>query len=1847
MPLYSSIKTKTNGGSGLYSEVLKRKKQEAEKEAASIADATKSRIESIAQQRLIHANRVATETPAAATVPAKTSAAKTFDIAKFESGAQEAMKAASKKQPYYGLGNVDLNNLPIVTKDVSRKSFVADAKTPYLTTNSMIVKDPNSDKFVLILGTNGDRELTTNEAIDQYLKTGKYLGKFKTIEEADKYSQTKVNAEGQTQGEIYDKQYAQTKTKPWYKQTGVDLLKSAVKGTKEIQAMTPEERAEDTAAYRTKLGGQPAAYYGSRAEEGLMSYNQGLLNAAATAAKFTPLGYSSEAIEALKEPQNRFEREAQAGQEVNEPVSEAQKTTGDVLSSVTRMVPSVLASLINPILGKASFGVPAVGSYAREAELEGASDAEQMKYGLLGGAVETAIESLAFIGPLKKILPTGLLSKVVKNGTANMSKNLLRIGLGAGKAALGEAAEEAVTNPIMGIASKLIYDKDKPWVGKNGVIDFKQMGYDALIGGITGGLFAAPNVPFNIAEANATKQFIDQNYDATLAVAQGLPKTYKSSQTAAEYTKNQYPISYNGLVELQEQTAKDLKDYAKKVKDDTESAETETAETEAAPITEEAPIKDALETEAEEEFQKEITTPRPEAETEALAEELRNLKPIPKEEQPKTGTGRTTEPTQPEGLEQDIADFKKGNISITELNKKYGGGISHQIRKRITNGTPIVWEEVVRDAESAQRERQERVRYQQSDEGKKEAEDIERRKADKNKEDRLRVFNENDGQNIENGIYYDEDLEVWYDVRKSPDGEMVILQNGENPIGGVHNGNPDSSAILLAMDIKNGKAVKTDTVPTRTTTTATPTQPMETETGAEQIQTPSPAKAAQEEAKKATTPKTEPSVAAEQKDYPGMPKTTTAEIEAIEEEFFGKESHLLKINLQLFATKFKSAQDKLRESFKREKDAIRWTAKEKQSAALDRLSQKYDTKIDKLNKLLDAEKYKNFWKNELDKKELRDRVDKLRTDKNEQITDMKKKFSEKLKKTKKEYMLKKTEAISKLKEKARDKAVADRAKAAERAEINKKFAQLREIGTKRLKYMRPEYKKKIEAILSMFDITAKSHTSRKLAELQKLKQYIEDNPEHNIPERLLNQLNILSKKTASQITKEEFDNIYNAIMHLTHLEQLKDQLIINGRHREAAEIATEASENVLEGRKIRVDPTVIDTNKPEFSKNFVKEFFQNHLNPETLSIMSDQRGKGIIKKILFDDMYEGHSNEVRYKQDAYKIFEDFLDGLGNDIRSWSRSFNKDLKSKDLVEIPISKQPKQSITKIRITKAERLYLYLASQDADAKRSMLSGGVSFGTNLSQVVKLTEADLKTIADSMSNEEKQFATLADKYFADFARPRMNEVFLDLNGYELIPKRKGYVPIKRHQDFLDKDYLKMRNKSTSVSLEGMGVLKERVKSSTPIVADDIFRVLVEHIEKISAYTGLAKPLRNAKMLMENTKLKNAYRQVGMYSAHMQLNKYIQDVETKSVDLEFIDKLGYSIQNKFASSALGLNPFTILKQFSAYALETNEIPAKYLLKAQFTKTATDEIKKYSPILAERAAGNISLELGDIGRVARIRRLFGNYKDIPQLLTKGIVAADRQIIGKTWNAVKMMLKEENPQLSEDDLLEKTARKTEEIVRHTNSASTMYDRSSIARSRSLFTRAATMFTSQTNIMFNSTVQATLEYNQSEKTAKDFGRAAKKLVTILVIANIMEQSIDQLRNKIKGKDDDDEKNRWNIPLDIVEGILNQVYFVGKIFSAYRSKTKYGKFMGYDVSVSQLQVLNQMIDYATDITTMVEQVATKERYKSGENKGKLKWKKTLNGLTDDTFSILSRILGLPYDSVKSLVESFKNKID
>lgn len=78
----------------------------------------------------------------------------------------------------YGLGNIDLYNRPQVKNPDGSISTV----------RSLSFNDGLNEVLIPTVSNDG-KILSDNDAIDNYYKTGQYLGKFNTVDEANKYAQ--------------------------------------------------------------------------------------------------------------------------------------------------------------------------------------------------------------------------------------------------------------------------------------------------------------------------------------------------------------------------------------------------------------------------------------------------------------------------------------------------------------------------------------------------------------------------------------------------------------------------------------------------------------------------------------------------------------------------------------------------------------------------------------------------------------------------------------------------------------------------------------------------------------------------------------------------------------------------------------------------------------------------------------------------------------------------------------------------------------------------------------------------------------------------------------------------------------------------------------------------------------------------------------------------------------------------------------------------------------------------------------------------------------------------------------------------------------------------------------------------------------------------------------------------------------------------------------------------------------------------------------------------------------------------------------------------------------------------
>ena len=107
----------------------------------------------------------------------------------------EQFKTIMKSKPDYGKGNINLNN--------RKRAINEDGSIS--TVRSMSFEDENGKEVLIPTVING-KVVSDEEAIQHYYNTGEYLGKFNTVEEADKYAEELHNK----QDFLYNKEKVET-----------------------------------------------------------------------------------------------------------------------------------------------------------------------------------------------------------------------------------------------------------------------------------------------------------------------------------------------------------------------------------------------------------------------------------------------------------------------------------------------------------------------------------------------------------------------------------------------------------------------------------------------------------------------------------------------------------------------------------------------------------------------------------------------------------------------------------------------------------------------------------------------------------------------------------------------------------------------------------------------------------------------------------------------------------------------------------------------------------------------------------------------------------------------------------------------------------------------------------------------------------------------------------------------------------------------------------------------------------------------------------------------------------------------------------------------------------------------------------------------------------------------------------------------------------------------------------------------------------------------------------------------------------------------------------------------------
>lgn len=408
------------------------------------------------------------------------------------------------KYPYtnkYGKGNIDLTNRPIVKNDDGSISTV----------RSMSFQDEEGKEVLVPTVVNG-KIVSDSEAINNYYRTGEYLGKFDSVEEANEYAkelhrqQEKLYSKNNQQiyelpkaGFIANSRRTGEISNPFSDSRLINTLKTeneTLKTAKEDlqplgESSISSQTYEDMKSNDPKVSFPAKTRYlidtakgaitgwgksiGQYLQTSVANDNQRVLDNKILA-KFTDENgrkrleeTNKNLVEQIRKTQADKNADAIASQEL----SPTMQTLGNISRNLGNMAPTMALNALMPGTGNVAMFMSSSGDASGEELLKENNIQKAKLAGDLKGAIEVGAEKLT--GGIK-FLPKGTLDNtavnfISKNIKSKVGQKIASKGYEVG----GEVLEEVLTDIGQNTVDKFMYQDD----GK--VVDFDQLKETAKI----------------------------------------------------------------------------------------------------------------------------------------------------------------------------------------------------------------------------------------------------------------------------------------------------------------------------------------------------------------------------------------------------------------------------------------------------------------------------------------------------------------------------------------------------------------------------------------------------------------------------------------------------------------------------------------------------------------------------------------------------------------------------------------------------------------------------------------------------------------------------------------------------------------------------------------------------------------------------------------------------------------------------------------------------------------------------------------------------------------------------------------------------------------------------------------------------------------------------------------------------------------------------------------------------------------------------------------------------------------------------------------------------------------------
>ena len=712
-------------------------------------------------------------------------------------------------------------------------------------------------------------------------------------------------------------------------------------------------------------------------------------------------------------------------------------------------------------------------------------------------------------------------------------------------------------------------------------------------------------------------------------------------------------------------------------------------------------------------------------------------------------------------------------------------------------------------------------------------------------------------------------------------------------------------------------------------------------------------------------------------------------------------------------------------------------------------------------------------------------------------------------------------------------------------------------------------------------------------------------------------------RNRGELTTTELKNLDVILRNFIHNVKNYDRVFFEGRNQSDTELATKAIEETRKAVKVKDEGFLGALSK--FSRWLQAPVWR-------FERLSSYKKDGIMIKV-FRELQAGNDKKALLRKQIYQHYEKFFKENKRVMNQWRN------QTIEIDGVKLSKGQMISLYMLSLRKQAEYHLFsnethdsgvvrISNENYAAKhefRSALQKGEDF--------TITRETITKIENQLTDVDRQYIDLTRQFFDEIARNAKYETDMALFGVSNVGE-ENYIPIRVADDQI---YKQLGNETMNFndlfSVYSPSFNKDvKPNSKNKIVVENILDIVNRHASQMSAYYGLAVPVKSFnrifnKKLADGTKLRTEIAKVDS-SFEKYVGKLLSDLQGNIKERSGVDKLVGKLRGWGARAALGLNLKVLASQFVSLPAAAG-VGVKYrnLMKgfamAIARKTDFDKLTTYAPMLWERFNEGSTV---DVGLLKEAKGVLGKIDMWTDLTTAPISKIDEFVCGAVWNAcIEQTKNNPNYENYSEEHYKAAAKLTEEAVIKTQANFTALYRPEILREQNSFLQLSTMFMSEPLQQFSLLTSAVDKIRvaklqlkqvtdaQSIAEAKELLKTAKMeaahAISTVVVDTIILTLIAQAFRWLKGNGDDEEDKVQSIIQDFAENYIGMLPFV---------KDVYSYLQGYDVTNFATSGLTNIGQALKEMYNVVDLLASGKAYDQAEINGKLR--KVLLGITQMT---------------------------